>query len=63
MMTTWHITDKRLQIICLAYCDAKPFWWGWFFGWRGAYADCSMDFKLTPKVYETLVRYAEIIKD
>lgn len=26
--------EDALKIACFAYCEGKPFWWRWFYGWR-----------------------------
>lgn len=47
-------TDRDMIIACFAYCEAKPFWWRWFYGWRKSDRE-SCTFTLTEKAWVALM--------
>lgn len=49
--------NEVMQGLCCAYCEAKPFWWKWFFGWRKTNRH-GMYFRLTPKQHKFLMDWA-----
>lgn len=58
MIGRYNVSDKKMQALCLAACDAKSFLWGIFFGWRKTWYDNDvevMEFLLPQKVWNDLL--------
>lgn len=49
--------NEVMQGLCSVFCEAKPFWWKWFFGWRKTNRH-GMYFRLTPKQHNFIMEWA-----
>ena len=47
-------SDPVAENVFLAYCEAKPFWWQIYFGWRATYKDDTMVFWIPTKSLQEL---------
>ena len=62
--------DYEMPLVKLAelYCEAKPFWWNWFFGWRGTFSKENGYFcyyilprKIAAKIYTYAEKYLDFL--
>ena len=52
-MKLYFETTEIMRDLCGLYCDAKPFWWRLFFGWRKTTARGAY-FKMSERLTERL---------
>ena len=50
-------THEIMIDLCWLYCDAKPFYWKWFFGWRKTNSKGSY-FRIGEKAYQEILKLA-----
>lgn len=55
-----------IEEFCLLsmYCDAKPFWWNWFFGWRKTRCYDTVTyyyFRIPNSAYHNCLTYAKML--
>lgn len=59
MIQRYNVSDKKMQALCSAACDAKSFLWNVFFGWRRTWRDDDgveiMEFLLSSRLWKKLV--------
>ena len=58
MIKRYRISDRKMQALCAAACDAKGFVWNIFFGWRRTVSNKDgdiMEFLLSTKLYKCLL--------
>lgn len=58
MIQRYQVSDKKMQALCSAACDAKGFIWNIFFGWRRTVSNKDgdiMEFLLPTKLYKCLL--------
>jgi len=51
------VKDLAIAELLEIYCEGKPFWWNWFFGWRGTYGDWAF-YVIPEKTYNHIFSYA-----
>ena len=54
--------EKKIIILCWLTEDAKPFFWRWFFGWRGVRNDGAQIFSFSKKDWKAIAEYAAMLK-
>lgn len=52
-MRLYFETTEIMKDLCALYCNAKPFWWRLFFGWRKTTAR-GCYFKMTEKAHKEI---------
>lgn len=62
-MRTYLILTEEEAMLLEMYCEAKPFWWRWFFGWRKS-KDLGVNgtayyYKVPKKAFNLCQIYAE----
>lgn len=64
-----RLDDWEMPFVKMAelYCEGKPFWWRWFFGWRGTfrgengfYCYYILPRKIFRKIYLFAEKYLDI---
>lgn len=58
MIQRYQVSDRKMQALCAAACDAKGFIWNIFFGWRRTVSNKDgdiMEFLLPTKLYKCLL--------
>lgn len=53
----YFIKNLAIAELLEIYCEGKPFWWNWFFGWRGIY-NKEAYYIVPEKIYNHALIYA-----
>lgn len=53
----YFINSLAIAELLEIYCEGKPFWWNWFFSWRGTY-DNGAFYIIPEKIYNHVLIYA-----
>lgn len=54
----YYINYLEIAELLEIYCEGKPFWWNWFFGWRGTHND-GCYYIIPEKIYKHAMIYAK----